>query len=560
MEGARRRRPSRPRSRFLRVEALEDRTLLSSSCPISPLAAGPAFGPPPPSVAVPTALPEGTQPGTAIQALLSLAGTPATPAPTGSADGAHPAVAGDHPWLSLLASPALATWGNVPGGQGTPAGIEGPFRYLEDPSDVATAPTSADHQWMPEHTLGSSETLSEGSPASDPAANGFQAALALISAGSTLQPPASGFSGNPFVLSGSDPLRASYPWVMKLAGMSDMPGFLQGLDDIGEVRAPHAPPLFGGENGAGMPAGDGAFGLGLGALPDHSHWLYESREGYSLWNFRLAAEGLPGHGSTPILVPSVPGTGYILSVDPPSTPGALGTPLDAADAHRLGPDHGEATAARLARPEATVSRVVVDTTVLSHPDGSVEAGTVKEAARAGSSAFLVAPSGQLTGMTDPTPAALFGAPSADSDGPGGRLFVAHAAIPVAVQGRVVVPAVASSGDAGAADSGADAGTTPSPAAEAVKVAVQPGALLEGGLPFDLPVLRQEVDAFFARLGALEETGAGLATWARFVPWLVVLSAAAAVEFVRRREKEGSPRPLSPDHVLLGATFLPERER
>jgi hypothetical protein len=66
------------------------------------------------------------------------------------------------------------------------------------------------------------------------------------------------------------------------------------------------------------------------------------------------------------------------------------------------------------------------------------------------------------------------------------------------------------------------------------------ALLEGGLPFDLPALRQEVDEFFARLGDL--AGAGQSSWAcaRLGPWLVIVSA-AAIELARRWEKKSSRR-------------------
>jgi hypothetical protein len=66
------------------------------------------------------------------------------------------------------------------------------------------------------------------------------------------------------------------------------------------------------------------------------------------------------------------------------------------------------------------------------------------------------------------------------------------------------------------------------------------ALLEGGLPFDLPALRQEVDEFFARLADLADAGQGSWACARLGPWLVVVSA-AVVELARRWEKKASRR-------------------
>jgi hypothetical protein len=93
--------------------------------------------------------------------------------------------------------------------------------------------------------------------------------------------------------------------------------------------------------------------------------------------------------------------------------------------------------------------------------------------------------------------------------------------------------------------------------EVLKISSSAVALLEGGLPVDLAVLKQHVDTFFARLGEAREGMPAPVFWG---PWLIVVSA-AALELFRRWEKLGSRRPATDDEVVLGPTvFLPDAER
>ena len=73
-----------------------------------------------------------------------------------------------------------------------------------------------------------------------------------------------------------------------------------------------------------------------------------------------------------------------------------------------------------------------------------------------------------------------------------------------------------------------------------------GALLEGGLPFDLATLGRDVEAFFARLAPLGEAGEGLAAYTWLVPWLALVSAAAFALARRGRRSSGGPAPFLPE--------------
>jgi hypothetical protein len=100
---------------------------------------------------------------------------------------------------------------------------------------------------------------------------------------------------------------------------------------------------------------------------------------------------------------------------------------------------------------------------------------------------------------------------------------------------------------------------PSTGTEAALEPARTAALLEGGLPLDLPALKQEVDAFFARLSALGEGGDGLHAGARLGPWLIVMTA-GAVEAARRWNRRPSRRPIPGDELIVGpATLLTEDE-
>jgi hypothetical protein len=81
-----------------------------------------------------------------------------------------------------------------------------------------------------------------------------------------------------------------------------------------------------------------------------------------------------------------------------------------------------------------------------------------------------------------------------------------------------------------------------------------GVLLESGLPFDLPILRQDVDEFFARLSAIGQGNDDWPGYARFGPWLIVLTA-VALEAARRWERKFSRRAVPGCEVVLGPANL-----
>jgi hypothetical protein len=76
------------------------------------------------------------------------------------------------------------------------------------------------------------------------------------------------------------------------------------------------------------------------------------------------------------------------------------------------------------------------------------------------------------------------------------------------------------------------------------------------LAVDLEALKRGADQFFARLSRLTEFGKGLSGSTRLLPW-IVLAAAAALEFNRRRQKKLAQQRL-PANLLAGsAVVLPE---
>jgi hypothetical protein len=167
--------------------------------------------------------------------------------------------------------------------------------------------------------------------------------------------------------------------------------------------------------------------------------------------------------------------------------------------------------------------------------------------------------GPLAALADPVNSALPGAATKDADGGGGAALLPAGSASVEVRGKVALPATGG----GAAPTGEDPEAVPPQPAGGLDLLYLPSkaaALLEGGLPFDLPALTQGVDAFFARLAALGERKDGVPAYARFVPWLVALSA-AAFEFARHWRRESSGRPAWGDEPPSGPTpFLPEEER
>jgi hypothetical protein len=133
---------------------------------------------------------------------------------------------------------------------------------------------------------------------------------------------------------------------------------------------------------------------------------------------------------------------------------------------------------------------------------------------------------------------------------------------VTVRGKVALPATGGAdGSAVPAGEGPEA-LVPQPG-DGLDLASLPSRaafLLESGLPFDVPALAHGVDAFFVRLGALGQGRDGVQGYARFVPWLVVLSA-AALEFARRWQAQPSALPaLEQDSFPGRAGFLPEEDQ
>jgi len=165
----------------------------------------------------------------------------------------------------------------------------------------------------------------------------------------------------------------------------------------------------------------------------------------------------------------------------------------------------------------------------------------------------------LAALADPVNSALPGAATKDADGAGAAALLPAGSASVEVRGKVALPATGG----GAAPTGEDPEAVPPQPVGGLDLLYLPSkaaALLEGGLPFDLPALTQGVDAFFARLGALGERKDGVPAYARLVPWLVALSA-AAFEVARHWRRESSGRPAWGDEPPSGPTpFLPEEER
>jgi len=86
-----------------------------------------------------------------------------------------------------------------------------------------------------------------------------------------------------------------------------------------------------------------------------------------------------------------------------------------------------------------------------------------------------------------------------------------------------------------------------------------GALLEGGLPLDLPLLKRNVDEFFVRLAEIAEGGDDMQACARLGPWLIVLTA-ATLAAARRWDQRSARRAAPGDEVVLGpAALLTEEE-
>jgi hypothetical protein len=180
------------------------------------------------------------------------------------------------------------------------------------------------------------------------------------------------------------------------------------------------------------------------------------------------------------------------------------------------------------------------------------AAVMKEAGRALVSApgrLAPAPGGALA---DPATSAAPGGAGKDGDTDAGALPPGGATLP-GVAGTVVLPPPSRYGTAPATEALEAAPAQLLAGLDLVHLPSRAAALLEGGLPFDLPALTQGVDAFFARLASAGEARDRIPAYARVLPWLAVLSA-AAFEFARRRDRQTAA---AGDEVLVGpAAFLP----
>jgi hypothetical protein len=96
--------------------------------------------------------------------------------------------------------------------------------------------------------------------------------------------------------------------------------------------------------------------------------------------------------------------------------------------------------------------------------------------------------------------------------------------------------------------------------DVLEIPANAAGLLEQGLPLKLQFLKEDVEAFLARLVAPAGAEGGWHGYARLVPWAVLLSA-AAFEFAHRWWKRPTPPgPAARDEAVLGPlAYLPEEE-
>ncbi len=147
-----------------------------------------------------------------------------------------------------------------------------------------------------------------------------------------------------------------------------------------------------------------------------------------------------------------------------------------------------------------------------------------------------------------------------TEAPGGLVAAARGEdLPSDPAQAVLAPDVPGGGPGAGGEFAEPARLTPAEDPAGVSWPARTAAVLEGGLPFDLPLLKNEVDAFFARWAGLTEAGDGWPACTRFGPWLVVLTA-GAFELARRWERKSSRRGVPGDEAVLGpAAFLTEEE-
>jgi len=164
--------------------------------------------------------------------------------------------------------------------------------------------------------------------------------------------------------------------------------------------------------------------------------------------------------------------------------------------------------------------------------------------------------------THPEPTVAVSGPGAPAIGksvetPGGASLLSRSGDPINVPVLSALPpdteAPVSPAVLAAESSGETLAALPALLPQVLSLAPKAAALLEGGLPFDLPALKQGVDDFFARLADHGPPADGLRRWVRLGPWLIVV-AAGAFEIARRWERKAS-RLTVPGDVDLRPTGL-----
>jgi hypothetical protein len=316
---------------------------------------------------------------------------------------------------------------------------------------------------------------------------------------------------------------------------------------------------------------------------------HESVATYALitqvWSTVERVDREPGPGPTYLLTSPAP----VLTADGPSFPAprtvtdsmtspvepatpSLIAPVSYADAHKPAAGREDPVSARSLRLDPVTPRVVSEPASVAHVDTNLDPVAAREGGRVVLPAAPVFSTAPLTAFAV-LPGSALGAAMTETVHLGGVVFFPRSAISVdgSGQGTASPPA---DGPAGNATPGEERTGEPVPQPPAglnlLPLPGQAAALLEGGLPVDLPVLSQDVQEFIHRVGTLGMAGGGAPASARFGPWVLLLSG-VAFEFARRWKRsrrlryglvsQTNPDSAATDELILGPTaFLPDDER
>jgi hypothetical protein len=568
----------RPRPRFLLVETLEDRLLLSSSPPPVPVS-GPVL---PEDDALLPALAVLTSGGPSAGTMSGAVATdPTASAPLAAYDSSLAALAAVLGGDRLTGELSHTT----PDGQAKPATILagdalGPYRPIADRSAAVLA------------AAGPFDSAPGTSPAASEAALANWAAR-LQSRGSVVPSAGNGgalasahpegWSGWEWLKAGDAAFRhgssgpldrvAAAPVLadnQSLSTVATAGTDLPPADGTGCDRVGHRAALAW-VSGVSLPGLD-KLGADGGFPSRWGHEIIEMRAVAFLDAWRtLEAAGwgvrsADAYVSADSGVPLPPGSGADGAAAAPLSSAAAGPGPAIETLFADGPGsalaHEDLAAERPARPERAAVRAALEAAVLARPEGGVDALPAKDGGRAAGAPLAPLAAVAGVGLVDPLTLPAPGAPARDAERlPWAAFFLPGLVAPVAGV-TVVLPGAA----AGPRDTDLAVGEPselPTVASlngtEILGLPSKAVTVLEGGLPLDLPTLKQDVDAFFARLEGLGEVGEGVPSAVRFVPWLVLLSA-AAFELARRRDKRSARPPGSGDEIFLGLTLLPEDER